>query len=186
MKGDTRQPLTIKTSDIPVPKGIINTIKENTFDVTVEGGQFGLLIPSGAIYSLAIIPKSGGSVQAFDFGPVDTPVIAGHKLVSASELSSISVMSRNHDWQPVIRLKPDGKYKLSIYMKSDTPNLPVTFGLWVGEKSSRKQDCRTVNIGNEWKKYEMPVTLEGTCAWSLIELNASGTLWVDDFTLEKI
>jgi hypothetical protein len=180
MKGDSRQPITAKIVEIPVPKGIENTIKENTFDITVEGGQFSLFIPSGSIYSLSITPKSGsGSAQAFDFGPVDTLVSAGHKLVTASKIADVYVTGQNNDCHPRIKLKPDGKYKLSVYMKSDTPDLPVTFGMqmWLSKYGS------TVNVGTEWKKYEIPVTKKGSCVY--VDLNTPGTVWVDDFELVK-
>jgi hypothetical protein len=184
MKGNTSQALSIKTVEIPVHKGIENTIKENTFDTAVEGGQFSLFIPSGSIYSLAITPQSGGNVRAFDFGPGNLSVAAGHKLVAASKLASVNVISQNNDCKPDIKLKADGKYKLSVYMKSDTPNLPVIFGLKAGEIWGER-DFKTVSIGREWKKYEMTVTKKGPNAWVYVELRTPGTIWVDDFALEK-
>jgi hypothetical protein len=183
MKGDTRQPITAKITEIPVPKGIENTIKENTFDVTVEGGQFNLFIPSGSIYSLSITPKSGfGSVQAFDFGPGDAPVSAGHKLVSASRLSSVNIISANGDSKPRITFKDGAKYKLSVYMKSNTPDLPVNIGMRIGAPWGARE-YKTVKVGTEWARYEMPITKKGE--WVYVELAAPGTVWVDNFSLEK-
>jgi hypothetical protein len=186
MKNNTRQSVTAKTVEIPVPKGIENIIKESAFDVTVEGGQFNLFIPSGSIYSLTITPKSVGSVQAFDFGPGDAPVSAGHKLVSASKIASMYVTTQNNDSKPRIKLSPNNKNKISVYMKSDTPNMPVSIVLRIGERViGSARETKTMNIGTEWQKYEIPVPKKGPYAWVHVELKTPGTVWVDDFKLEK-
>jgi hypothetical protein len=181
MKGNTRQPLGVKTVEIPVPKGIENTIKENTFNVTVEGGQFNLFIPSGSIYSLTITPQSGKNVQAFDFGTNAAPVAAGHKLVSASQLAMVFAISANGDSLPRIKFK-DNRYTLSVYMKSDTPDLPVNFGMRVGTPSG-SPESKTVRVGSSWARYEMPITKKGE--WVYVQLGAPGTVWVDDFAIEE-
>jgi hypothetical protein len=181
MRKGVRQTLTIKTVEIPVSKGIINTIKENTFDTDVKDGQFSLLIPSGAIYSITFTPMSGsGRVISFDFGPNDCSVATDHKLVSASRMGSIYIISANNldSWA---RIKV-GKHKLSLCMKSDTPNLPVTFGMRIGVPWG-PLESKTVKVGLKWTKYEVPITKNGE--WVYVELNTPGTVWVDDFELIK-
>jgi hypothetical protein len=183
MKGNDRQPLTMKIVEIPVVKGIEHAIKENTFEATVENGQFNLSIPSGAIYSLTIIPRSGGNTQVFDFGPGRTPASAGHKIVSAPALASIFANSGTCDFAPKIKLKDGVTYKLSVYMKSDTPDTPVTFGMIRQGTPWGPKENKTVKVGGEWARYEVPIKQKGE--WAYVELNAPGTVWVDNFSLEK-
>ncbi|HAH87360.1 MAG TPA: hypothetical protein DCL60_08315, partial [Armatimonadetes bacterium] len=183
MKDGNRLPITIKTVEIPVPKGIEHTIKENTFDVTVKGGPFGLFMPSGAIYSLRIVPERGAvGIQAFEFRPNGCSTTLGYKLVSASKVASATAISCTvgEGW-PRIKLKDGVKYKLSVYMKSDTPNLSIRFGMREGVPWGSEEN-KTVKIGTQWAKYEMPVTKKGE--WVFVQLNTPGTVWVDDFALE--
>ncbi len=70
----------------------------------------------------------------------------------------------------------------SIYIKSDTDDLPVNMILWESFGKSHRQDFK---VGKDWQRCQMVVKAPEKNNIHLgVELKAKGTIWLDDAQIE--
>jgi hypothetical protein len=177
VEGGSKRTPVITTVEIPTPKGILHPIKKYTFETDVANGRLDLWIPYGIVYNLTI---TGQKSASFDFGTEDSPVSTGAVKVAASMLNYMWFVSGTVQ-SPVIKMQPGKRYKLSVYIKSDTRGLPVKFGMTKDSPWGWKEGP-TVNAGTGWKQYTTAISNIAN-GYIFIEFSAPGTVWMSDFSL---
>ena len=108
------------------------------------------------------------------WGVVDTTSHSGKRSLRIHHVGDGSDLSLHARWVDIETLNVP--YTLSFWLKSDRPDMPVSFGFMPPHQ--------TVKVGTDWTRYSVTASPYDKTLTIVLYLGAEGVLWIDDAQFE--
>ncbi|MGB9661866.1 MAG: ArnT family glycosyltransferase [Moorellaceae bacterium] len=121
---------------------------------------------------------------------VGKPVIDTSGLRSHSGFVAVRSEGTENVFYQAVPVKPQGLYLLSYYARADRQGQIARLQVnWSNEQGRfLKTDIELVDIGADWKQYEMAVTAPPQAAWATVYVSPheQSSVWFDDFSFVEV